>query len=81
MPAERINRSADLPGVVAVLWGKHDAKTGEDGRVRVAVERHVPSDKRPRDIEAEDSQPLTRAELNTLIRTLRRARDQAFGYA
>ena len=78
MPTERINRTENRTGVVAVMWGKQQGDTF--GNVRVGIERHLPpTGDGPGPIEAEDSQPLSRTDLNALIRTLRRARDQAFG--
>lgn len=78
MPRERINKTPDNTGIVSVGWGKLNPASGEYGRVRVGIEAHSdPRNLGP--IEAEDSWPLSRPELNELIRVLKRARDQAFG--
>lgn len=74
MPKEVIHpsvpRSEGEPiGDVAVHWDR-------DTQVQVSVTRHEGGDAPKWSIHSE---PLTRVQINDLIRVLRRARDQAYG--
>lgn len=72
--------SGDVQNVIDVMWRK-----GGDPHFSVEIMAHTKSPERARAREAAESPTspdaiaLTRENINVLIRTLRKARDQAFG--
>lgn len=72
---------------LVVHWGKHGGNPDEPGSVSVSIDQvpsmsgddYLESGADPKPIQKASTRGLTRSDLNRMIATLRKARDEAFG--